>query len=186
MSPSDDGENTGLRTVFATFGGPPRTVHALVVLGGCALWIGTYIGVMELTGWTTIVAEPGPDAVAARRNAAAVATGLTGAYYGFAWVYSYGGPLLNFVVPVAFVAFMPDQVYVLFQPTTADVMVSAGEPMAGTRLLNPTFVIDMLVVWVPGVIGLLGSILLWYRYRWTDAHWERFRRRLPDEWSGED
>lgn len=159
--------------------GPDAAVHWLVLLAGVALWVGAYAATLELTGWAQLAAKPGPEATAARRHAAAVATLRAGVYYGTTWTYGYGGPLLNVIVLAVIVADVPDVVLALSQPTPSDVVLSTAGDVAGRRTTDPPFVADVLTIIVPGGVGLFAPIVLVRRYVWSEAHRERFRDRWP-------
>lgn len=157
-----------------------RLVHAVAVAVGVLTWVGTYVAVMKATGWDAVAAAETVEAIHARRNAAAVASLACGAYFGLLWIKAVGGPLLNFLYPVAIVVLMPDRVFALFETPPAQVYAATSY----SGLLNEFgWYWDTAIVGVPLFVGLLIPLYYWNRYVLTDRQKREFAdRHVPEAW----
>ena len=178
---SSDSSTPNARAVFALlapFEEQSRVTHGLVVCVGIAAWIGAYVAVLSLFGWVELASKATEEAVRVRRYSAAAASGVCALYFGATLTRAYGGLLLNLGYPILIRFLMPREVYVLFQPSSAERLTSTAGTVGGTFLANPTFVLHTLTIGTPLAVGLLLPIVLWQKFG-SAASKERFERRTP-------
>lgn len=157
-----------------------RLIHAVAVVVGILIWIGVYVAVMKLTGWETMATADTGAAIHARRNAGGLASLVCGAYFGLLWFRAIGGPLLNFLYPVAIVVLMPDRVFALFEAPPA--RVYAVTPYSG--LFNDFgWYWDNLVLGLPIAVGMATVLYCWNQYVLTHEQKREFAdQHVPDVW----
>ena len=101
--------------VLLPFKGQRWYHHLLLVTGGFVLWIGAYTLIMDVMGWTALATVNSPEAIRARRWAAAGAATTLGVYFTLALFRTYGGfGLSACLYPALIFVLMPDQVFGLF------------------------------------------------------------------------
>lgn len=171
-----------IRDGLQPFRNQSPVVHALAVAFGVLVWIGAYVAVMKVTGWDTHATAETVGAIHARRNAAGVASLLCGAYFGLLWAKAIGGPLLNFLYPVAIVVLMPYRVFSLGEtPPTYVYSTRKYHTVHGYNWPQ-----DVLIVGLPLYVGMIVLLYYWNRYVLSDEEKRAFAdRHTPDAWRSE-
>lgn len=163
-------------SIFAELNGfatQSRTEHAVVFLGGVAIFAATYFGTLALLGGIPLAAVESADALAARQIAIRSAAASCWLYFGVLFILARGGPLLNTVFyPLTLTAFGPALLPKLVLGTIPRHVFTTGE-----RFTSPQFVADALSVTLPGAMLGIGLVLLWVyrldpdvRTRWAATH----------------
>lgn len=183
------GELEAVRLLLGGFAGHGVLVHALVLLGGVAVFAAAYILIVQSGGGFELAYVTGARGI--RRTAAAVAALPTGVYFGLVTVRGLGGPATNplaaLVVPVS----VPGWVAELLSGRTPDFVFTTGslparyEDTSGSVLV---YIADAGVVLLPAVVGVAAVVYLWWRKqgpgagrRWIETHLpERFRSLSED------
>lgn len=182
MSNEESVQQPSLLDALAPFRNQSHVVHVIAVGLGISVWIGTYYGVMLLTGWETFTALDTPTAVATRQIAASVASLICGGYFGLLWFRGIGGPFLNFLYPIAILALLPDQVFFLFQEPTSHTITTAE--YRGYRFNGLKWYFDHLIQGVPPTVGVIAGIKFWEHQFLSEAERQEFvNTSLPEIWN---
>lgn len=178
LVPDEDVRPEG--ALWWTFRSQTPVGHALVVLGGLAVWMGTYALHLSVVGGSVeLVAAGGPDAVAARRAGMRVASAACWLWFAIAFTVGKGGPMLD-------VSLYPAGALVFGPYLTALVAVGRLPPELFTTA-SPTsaaFVVHGLGVFVPGftlALAFVGTFLFVIVYV-TGTHEEWAERHMPEAW----
>ncbi|WP_225335552.1 hypothetical protein [Halomicrobium urmianum] len=164
---------------FWRFKNQTRLGHALVALGGVAVWIAVYTYWLDAT-WGTpqlMIVETG-EAAAARRDAMRMATTACMAWFSLTFMVGKGGPFLNTVTyPIVLIVTGPWAAALVVYGTTPG-SISGGSP------ISARFVVDGFAMFLPGAlltIALVGGFLLViYFVTGTGPAWEE--KHMPDAW----
>lgn len=132
--------------LFASHG---LALHALTVVGGVALWLVVYVGIVFAGGWSDVVASAsGGKLRLLVGGAAGVATGL---YFAVAYAHALGSPIGNLLVPSMVTVLMPTRFYAL----------GAASP---TPQFAGEWVVQSACLAAGSGVTLIG-VILWYRVR---------------------
>lgn len=168
-----------LLAVFLPFKRQRWYHHLLMFVGGITIAVGAYVGIMHAMGWNHLASVDSPEALQARRRAAAVALAVTGMYSMVFWLRGYGGLCLS--IGYAALAFMtlPDAVFMLFGSLDASPIITTSRInyFAFRREVIPTVIPFALT------ISLIAMIPLGY-WACDDPKKDRkaaaFLRQIPD------
>lgn len=149
--------------------------HALVVLGGFAVWMSAYALHLSVVGGdVALAAAGGPDALAARQAGIRAASVACWLWFSLAFTVGKGGPLLD-------VTLYPTGA-LLFGPYLTALVVVGRLPSEMYTAAGPTsalFVADGVGIFLPGVLlslAVLGAFLgvktyvLGTHEAWADKH----------------
>lgn len=156
-----------------------RLGHALVALGGVAVWVGAYALWLDAAwGTSQLMVVETAEAAAARRDAMQVATTACWLWFSLAFIVGKGGPFLNTMIyPIVLIVTGPWVAALVVYGTTPG-SISGGSPFSGT------FVVDVFAIFLPGIllsILLVGGFLfVIYYVTGTGPEWEE--KHMPDAW----
>ena len=130
-------------------------VHLCWLAGSVLVWLSAYTLVVYLVGWNEVVTANTTSGVLARRNAGAIAGGVTGVYVGVMWIRGYGGPALNIVYLVGLLILLPAEAFTLFETVPEQVYRRNPWPM------HPQSLRDMFVYLSLSLPGFTATLVLW-------------------------
>lgn len=161
-----------------TFRSQSRPGHVLVVLGGLAVWMGTYALHLSVVGGDVeLAAAAGPAALAARRAGMRVASVACWLWFAVAFTVGRGGPVLD-------VSLYPAGALVVGPYLTALVAVGRLPPELFTAAAptSAQFIVHGLGVFVPGFVlslSFLAAFLVVKVYV-TGTHDEWAEKHMPE------
>ena len=155
--------------------------HVLLIVGGFAVWTGTYAAAMYLTGTIELATVDSAEALAARRTAARWALAVMTGYFMLFWLRGYGGFTLSCLwYPALISGMIPDWIYALGG-------TMEGRPVTTVSLSSNMFVFSYEVAWIIFPAGIIAGIFfgLVTGYWITDDERKdkkaaRFWSQLPD------
>lgn len=160
------------------FRGQTRLGHALVALGGFAVWAATYAYWLDAAGGLWLVVAETAEAAVLRREAMQLASVACWLWFGLAVVIGRGGPFLNTAVyPL---------VALVLGPFGVSYAVAGQSPgsFTGGPSVSGTLLLDSIAIFLPG--ALLGTVLVGgfllvsYFVTGTGPAWEE--KHMPEAW----
>lgn len=152
-----------------------------VVAGGVLVWMAAYAVSLTALGGEALASADSLEAVRARRNAAALAGLLTGAYFGGLWTRAHGGPLLNVLYLIGVQVLMPARAYALGGTPPEHTVSQAGTAL-GLHLANPTWVWDHAIAALPSAVAFCFVVAYWAKSLSPEEEESFARNHLPESW----